>query len=495
MSNTSDIGKKGITAVKWCTAGAGAKYLLHFCSQIVLARLLGPENYGLFAIGMIVLTFGQFFASFGFAWGLVQSQRLRQEDIRFVFTAQLISGALVAAVVYLIAPAVAAYFNEPRVASIVRWLSIACVVHALTSPATNLLKRKMDFRTVSIIEISSYGIGYLGVGIPLACWGAGVWSLVAAWLTQALGALVFSLLRSPYSFKPLFWYDGAPAQLNIGFTVFATNISNWLLNNMDRILLGRFANAHAVGLYVVGYNLATTPAMLIASAQPAFLAAGARIQSEPERLRRAYLSVIATVWILVAPLFVVLATVAPELVSLLYGTAWESSGMVLSIIALSMPAHLTFGVSTPILWNTGCKRYEVVLQLPILLLAAIAFYSLSSQGIVMVAAVAAAVLVARAAVITVKACRQLNIRVGDLAPSIMRGSAMIVLAAAGSLAGAELGRLASPTTAGAFFGGAVAGCSALVMAALFAPQLLGASVIEMLGRFNTAIPAALSRSR
>jgi PST family polysaccharide transporter len=490
MSTASDLSRKGVTAVKWCAAGSGAKYFLQLGAQIVLARLLGPENYGLFAIGMIVLTFGHFVGTFGFAWGLVQSQDLRQEDIRFVFTSQLISGSLVTVGLYAIAPAVAAYFSEPRVEPIVRWLSLACVIQAIAAPAINLLKRNLDFRALNIIEIVSYSIGYLTIGIPLACYGAGVWSLVAAWLAQALCTLLLAFVRCPHPIKPLIWYDGALAQLNVGFTVFATNICNWLLNNIDRIVLGRFVNAHAVGLYVVGYNLATTPAMLIGSVQPAFLAAGARIQSEPDRLRRAYLSVIATVWVLVAPLFVILAIVAQDLVGILYGSAWESSGIVLAILALSMPAYLTFGVSTPVLWNTGCKHYESLLQLPILVLAAVAFYSLSGQGIVMVAVVTASVLLTRTAAVTTKACLQLGIRAHHLVPSLMRASAMVLLASTGSLVGVELGQMVWPTRLGAFFGGTVVGCSTLIAASLIVPQLLGSAVIEMLGRFSPSIAPA-----
>ena len=91
----------------------------------------------------------------------------------------------------------------------------------------------------------------------------------------------------------------------VGYTVFATNICNWLLNNLDRTLLGRFLNVQTVGLYTVGYNLANTPnALFIGALQPAFLAAGARIQSEPGRLRSTYLSVLASVWILILPMFV-----------------------------------------------------------------------------------------------------------------------------------------------------------------------------------------------
>lgn len=493
MSSRADITKQSVSAVKWSALGTLARYGLQLGAQIVLARLLGPENYGLFAIGMVVMTFGDFVANFGFGWNLVQSQNLSEEDIRFVFTWQLICGTLVALGLYALAPVVASYFNEPRVEPIVRWLSLACVINAVAVPASSLLTRNLDFRTLNIIQLISYSIGYLAVGIPLAYNGAGVWSLVAAWLTQALCSTVLSVIRCPHSTKLLLWHDGASALSGVALTVFVTNLCNWFLNNLDRVLLGRFLNAHAVGLYVVGYNLATTPnSLLLGVLQPVFFTAGARIQAEPDRLRRAYLSVIATVWILIAPIFVLFAIVAQDLVGVLYGPAWESSGIVLAILALSMPPYITWGMSTPILWNTGRKHFESLLQLPILAVAGVAFYYLANKGVVIVAIVAAGLLFARAIVMTTAACCQLGIRPPDLLAFAARGTAMVLLAAAGTFAGVELGRMTGAPHLSALIGGALLGCATLLSASLFFPRLLGKTVIEMVGRFSPSLPAALA---
>ena len=510
-SDISDINKQSVSAVKWSAFGSIAQYGLSIGAQIVLARMLGPENYGLFAMGTIVLSFSSFFSNFGFAWGLIQIQDLVEEDIRFVFTWQLIAGVMVATGLYLLSPFVASYFNEPRVAPIVCWLSLACVFSAITAPASNLLRRNLDFRWINIIQIISYSIGYLGIGIPLAYQGAGVWSLVAAWLTQSFIMLVITFIRHPHSIKPLFWYSGAKIISGVGFTVFVTNVCNWFLNNMDRIFLGRFFDSHAVGLYTVGYNLSNTPNnLLIGALQPAFFTAGARLQSEPDRLRRIYLPVIATVWILITPLFVLFSIIAQNLVGLLYGSAWESSAMVLAILALSMPAYITWAISTPILWNTGRKHFESLLQLPILAIAGYAFYSFANKGIVMVALIAAGFFFTRAVVITTAACRQLCISAIDLFPFAVRGIVMMCLTAASTFCGIKLGVLASIyigaklnlitfTFAGInirfiaatatthllpLLGGGFLGMIVLLATVLIFPRLLGDEVIGMLGRFS-----------
>lgn len=517
MSSRSNLTKQTVSAVKWSTFGNIARYGLQLGAQIVLARLLGPENYGLFALGMTVLAFSNMLANFGLAWGLVQAQDLCEEGVRFVFTWQLISGAVAAIGLYLLAPIVASFFNEARLELIVKWLSLACVISAATATASNLLRRKLDFKSINIIDVTSYIIGYIFIGVPLAYNGAGVWSLVTAWLSQELCALLFSFIRCPHSIKPLFWYEGASAMAGVGYTVFATNICNWLLNNVDRTLLGRFLNVQTVGLYTVGYNLANTPnALFIGALQPAFLAAGARIQSEPGRLRSTYLSVLASVWILILPMFVLFAIIAQDLVNVLYGSTWVSSGIALAILALSMPAYITWGLSTPILWNTGRMHWESLLQLPILVVSGFALFNFASKGVVVVAIVAACTILVRAIVITSAACHQLKIGFRDLFGFVIRGFAMAFLAAAGAFAGIEVGRIAGiamaplVTAAGVFAGvdispiagaphfyalagGLLIGSSVLIVTSLMYPRILGLSVVQMLGRFSPALFVFLDR--
>ncbi|MYM98016.1 lipopolysaccharide biosynthesis protein, partial [Duganella vulcania] len=409
MNAGSELKRKSVAAVKWAAVGTVARFALQLCTQVILARMLGPEVYGLFAMGLVVMTFSNFLADFGFSWGLIQNQHIDDRDVRFAFTWQLLTGSVASVLLFALAPAVAGYFREPAVAPIVRWLSLTCVLNAVTAPASSLLRRQMDFRALNIIQVASYLIGYIVVGIPCAYLGAGVWALVAAWLAQSASALLLSWLRHPHSVRPLFWYAGAREFTQVGATVFVTNLCNWFLNNLDRIFLGRYLTAHAVGVYNVAYNLANTPnALFLSALQPAFLATGARLQDDVARLRDAYVSVLAVIWIVIAPMFVALAVLAPDLIATVYGGRWLASGPIFAILALAMPAYITWGLSTPILWNSGGKHLESALQLPLLLALAYALVTLAPRGPVVVASVASGALLARALLIGAVACRRVG---------------------------------------------------------------------------------------
>lgn len=481
------LGRPGVAAVKWSAVSTAARFTLQLLAQVVLARTLGPDIFGVFAIGMVVLTFATFVSGFGFSWSLLQRTTLQDQDIRFAWTWQLIVGAMTTLALYLLAPVLAQYFREPRAEAVIEWLSLACLLTAAAAPATYLLQRDLNFRAVGLVQVGSYAAGYVAVGMPMALMGWGASSLVAAWLVQAAVQLVASYALKPHPVRPLLWYPGAATAVGTGRMVFFTNIINWVLNNMDRVLIGRLLNAQALGLYNVAYNLATMPnTLLLGALQPAFLAAGARLQNEVQRLGRAYLQMLATILVLGVPVFVFLAFVSADLVRFLYGPQWSGAAWVLGILFLSMPAYVIWGISTPVLWNTGRKHYEFALQLPVAAVGALGFYFFAGEGIRTAATVAGLLLLLRALVIGTAAFRALGLSFSELLAPLARGLLLSALCAAAALAGQEaVARFELPLLSLAASSlialGLVAGLVAI------RPQVLGEQAAAMVLRFVPAL--------
>ena len=491
--STEDLGQSGVSAFKWSALSTGFRFLLQLVAQVILARSLGPEAYGVFAIGIVVLTFAGFVSGFGFSWSLLQRAKVTDEDIRFAWTWQLMVGLVAMVSLYFMAPWLAGYFREPRAQSVIEWLSLACLLNAAASPATYLLQRDLNFRTVGLIQVGSYAAGYVAVGVPMALLGWGTASLVAAWLVQCGVVFIASYAAKPHRVAPLFWYADAGAALNTGKAVFFTNVVNWVLNNLDRILIARLLNAHALGLYNVAYNLATQPnALLLGALQPAFLAAGARLQNELQRLGRAYQQMLAALLVLTVPAFVFLALISNDIVLILYGQQWAEAGCVLAILFLAMPAYVIWGISTPVLWNAGRKHYEFALQIPVIGLGFMGFYFFASQGIRVAASVAAAMLVLRAVVMSTAAFKALRLSPKSVLPDAVRGlllalvCVVCVLAAQGAVARFEL-PLLSVAASGATT------LLALALLMLVRPHFLGEQTNAMIIRFFPVLARRLGK--
>ena len=117
------LGARTERAMKWSILTTTARFALQLGAQVALARLLGPGNYGIYGIGIAVLTFATFLAGPGFSYSLLLQPQVDTADIRFAFTWQMLAGTVCALTMLLIAPLLADYFREPGVASMVRWLS------------------------------------------------------------------------------------------------------------------------------------------------------------------------------------------------------------------------------------------------------------------------------------------------------------------------------------------------------------------------------------
>ena len=483
-------------ALKWSALTTVARFALQLGAQVALARMLGPENFGVYGIGMAILTFASFLAGGSFSWNLMLMPHVTSDDIRFSFTWQMLAGLLCAAAMFAAAPAIAVFFSNPQVEGMVQLLSLASLLMAASSPATCLLQRDLNFRMLGLVQLASYAVGYLGVGVPMALYGYGPYALGTACVVQSAMTLVGAYAAKPHPVRPLFSHGGGSEALGTGRTVFVTNVVNWLLGNLDRVLIGRVLNAHAVGLYSVAYNLASIPNVLLLGAlQPAFLAAGAKLQDDRKRLAQGWLLGLACILVLVTPAAVVMALLSADLVRLLYGQAWMDSGWVLAVLFLCLPAWACFGLTTPVLWNTGRKHQESMLQLPLLAIAGPAWWLFAPSGIHGVAIVSALVIFARALVIVGAALNALQVRWITIVPYAARGLGLAALCAAAVLAGQEA--VSTLTLPGiSLYAGSLAAAAAMALVLFVRPQTLGleaqSALARLVPRFGLRLAPAAS---
>lgn len=364
--DAANLKQRSISAVLWGTLGAFMRIGLQIVSQILLARILGPEQFGLFAMGLVVIFFSSFFADVGLAYGLIQRKVVSDEDIRFVFTWQMLLGVLITAVLYFSAPAIARFYDDLRLIEVVQWLSLTCVIGALGSAASTLLRRELDFKTLNLAAAISYAVGFLLVGIPMALFGFGVESLIAAFLTQMFVQSLICFLKRRHPVKPLLWQPAAIELIRFGGTVFATNLVNWVMNSVDRLVVGRAMSMTAAGLYSTVYNFISAPTIQALSLlQSVLYSASARVQDSTEKLRSGLRTMSGIVGLAVMPVFFTVAVVAETFMHAVYGQKWVGGDVVLAPLSVAMPALLLMGMSTPILWTSGNTTKEFKLQIPI----------------------------------------------------------------------------------------------------------------------------------
>lgn len=490
----SGLGGRSLSAVIWGGGGAIVRILLQMGTQIVLARILGPEQYGLFAIGAIVIGFSGFFSDIGIAYGLIQKEQVSAHDLRFVFTWQLIIGTLVSAAVFLLSGPIAAFFGEAKAQEVVAVLAVVCLLNALMAPAQNMLKRELDIRRIQLANIGAYVGGYVVVGVPLALSGAAVWALVAAWIVQVTITLLILYAGVRHPLQPLFWFAGGAQLMRYGGTVLVTNITNWVIGNIERVVIGRYFASRDIGLYATSYNLINAPlSSVLGVVQPVFFSAASRIADQRERLVQVYFGMVALAALLVLPLFASLSAVADTLILALYGENWADAAELLSPLALAIPFLLFWGLTTPLLWIGGAPEREFKVQLPMALLWIAISWAAAQHSLLAVAWSVLMLFILRFGLIFLAARRLLPVSFAGLWLA-GRGGVLLALVCAGvvSLSDGWLSAEGLPALARLLIDAALAAAVYLLLLTKL-PGLIPGQCGEMLGHLAGRCPAPLGR--
>jgi lipopolysaccharide exporter len=374
-----------LSALKWNYAGSGAQVLSQMAVSIVLARLLGPVPFGLVAVAWLVIGLCNLIADFGLSAALVQRRNLTELEIREAFTLQMLAGLMLALAMFALSGPTSRFFRQPEVAPVLRWFSLVFIVQAFGQTSASLLKRGMDFRSLQIAQVSSYLLAYLALGIPAALFGAAVWSLVLAQISQKalFSAQVFLRVRHPIA--PRISLNVRPLA-GFGWKVMFTNVLNWSIISVDAIAVGRAFGAQILGLYDRASTLVETPVnSIVPVLQGVLFAAYSRGQDKPDALKRAYLGTVSLVSMVVAPVFWGVAAAAQPAILGLYGDKWTGAIPIFVPLALAMPFYAVMGLAGPLLWGTDRVQIELRVEATVAVFMVVLVMAASTVSAVWVA--------------------------------------------------------------------------------------------------------------
>lgn len=431
------LAARSISAVLWGAGGALLRMVLQVGAQITMARALGPAEYGVFAIGLLTVTFSMFFADFGLSSQLIQKPTVSDEDVRFIFTCQVMIGAAVTAFIVLTAELIAEFFAEPRASDVVKALAPLCLINAMASPANNILRRHLRQKALQLSALVSYVVGFVVVGVPMALVTHSVWSLVVAWLVQATLAALMAYCFTRHPVRPLWWHPGARSQSAFGGVVFITNLVNWFVTNTDRIVIGRLLPTQEIGLYNQAYSLYYAPVgSVMGVVYPVFLSSAARVSDATGKqdLRDMYLALTAGIVFFALPVLAGASAVSDTIFLTLFGHAWAASAPLASPIALSMVPLMLYGITTPLVWVAGRKTDELLSQLPLAIFWGLVAVLLGKWfGAIGVAWGLLVFVMLRLAAVTRPALRAVNLHARDVLAA-MRGGVVVSMVCAAGLA-------------------------------------------------------------
>lgn len=325
----------------------GTSFLIRIGSTMVLSRLLDPKDYGLFGMVAAITGILSLFGDFGLSSASIQRATVTDEQTSTLFWINLLVGAILMMIAIALAPIIASFYHEPRLFWIAGVLAFGFLFNGAGGQHSALLQRRMRFTELALINVSSLLIATsVGIGIALA--GYGYWALVA---TSVSGPLMSTLCL----WLVVAWMPGAPrkgvgilAMIRFGGAMTLNGFLWYVANNFDKVLLGRYWGADAIGLYFSASQLIRIPTDNLNSAvgDVAFSALS-RLQDDPERLRRYFLKAYSLVVALTLPATVVCAAFSDDLIAVLLGSKWTGAADIFRTLA---PTILAFAITNPLGW-------------------------------------------------------------------------------------------------------------------------------------------------
>ena len=319
----------------WTALQKYSTMFIHFISGIILARLLTPFDYGCIGMLSIFMVLAEAFIDGGFGSALIQKKRPTQEDYSTIFFWNLGMAAVMYAVLFFTAPAIARFYGIPLLKDVLRVQGVILFIYAFNIIQKNQLRKKLNFKLLSIVTIATSLIA-LGITIYMSYKGYGVWALVAQFIiTSAIPAIVFWFY---VKWRPVWTFSWTSFKelFSFGFYMFLTHILNSFGQQIQGLLIGKFYNPTTMGYYSKANGLERLASTSISSVMtqvtyPLY----AEVQDNKIQLANMIRRITMTLSYFTFPLMFILLLCAKPIFVLLYSDRWLHSVPYFQVLCLS----------------------------------------------------------------------------------------------------------------------------------------------------------------
>ena len=341
----SRVVSQAFQSVKWASLGSILPRLVTPISTMVLAALLVPKDFGVVAAAMIVISFAQILTNMGIGAAIIQRQNAVSEAASLALGLSLLSAVGLYVILWFISPWAARAYRIPELTSVLRVVSLSLILSALVTVPIALLQKEMAFRKLFWINAVPQVVG-AGISVGFAAAGSGYWALV-------IGYLAGQVMNLGLAWKACRWrprwsmnFSLLPGLFRFSVWIMISGFQSWLFLYASNALAGYFFGAQVLGVYSLGFNVATLlPGLFISAlasvAYPAFCA----LQGEgPRAIGLRLVKVLEVSSAAVIPLTLGISAIAISGVRLLYGNRWSGLGMTIQWMAVMPGIGLVWSV-------------------------------------------------------------------------------------------------------------------------------------------------------
>ncbi|WP_430426583.1 lipopolysaccharide biosynthesis protein [Maribacter litoralis] len=327
--------EKTFNGVFWTFSQQLGVQIINFGVQIILARLLLPEDFGLIAMIQIFITIGQTLMDGGMTASLIRTKNVSQSDYSTVFLINVIVSLVIYIVIFCFAPLISYFFEQEKLELIIRVLTLSFVLQSFVGVQTTILTKNLKFKLLMLMQLPSTIIGGV-VGVALAFLGFGVWSLVWLKLVTTFVFVLFHWVKTDW--KPKLYLDKEKLKyhFNFGYKLTLSGLLTNLYINSYLLIIGKLFPPAQLGFYSQADTLRMFPVRNITTAlQKVTFPIFSTIQDDNERLKQVFKRITGSVLFVVVPVMLLLILIAKPLFSIVLTDKWLPSVPIFQILCIS----------------------------------------------------------------------------------------------------------------------------------------------------------------
>ncbi len=372
---------KVFSSLKLLTVARLIAQISRWAATLLVIQQLSPADFGLAALATGVLSLLELFTSFGLNAAIIQSKIINKEKLRIIFGMIVVINLSLAAIMWMIAPIAADFYNQPELVGILRVLAFSFLFVIAGSLPTGLLVRSMRFKVIALSQVLS-GIAGAVVSVYLAYSGFGYWAIIYGGLAIVGVSTLVDFIANPVMVWPIFSFPRAKQYLSFGSMIMGVIIVRHLYVNLDIIIAGKMWTQESLGIYAVALQLAVLPLnkimpMIKQVAFPAY----SKNQHDEEKVKGYMVKSMGLAMAISFPLFFGISSVAVLFVPVLLGETWQETAVPIMILCMIIPFRMMIELFEPALNAIGKPRTVFVNSLFILAVMTPTFYVSINFGV------------------------------------------------------------------------------------------------------------------
>lgn len=373
------VAKGGI----WVFALRVLENTLRLLRLVIVARMLAPNDFGLFGIALLAMATLETFSQTGFQTALVQKQGDITLYLDTVWTVSIIRGIALFLILFFAAPYIALFFNTPQASLIIRVVGATLCIGGFANSGIVYFQKELEFNKQFFYQLFITVVDFIVV-VVVAGVCKNVWALVFGLLAGSIAGLVTSYVIHP--FRPSFRLDVKRTRelLGYGRWIFGSTILVFLITQGDDAFVGKLLGAAVLGLYQMAYRISNMPATEITHviSQVTF-PAYAKIQDDVSRLREAYVRVLQLTAFLSFPIAGLIFVLAPDFTRIFLGEKWLPMVPAMQVLACEGLVRSIAATTGPLFYASGRPKVDTRWQMIRLFIMALLIYPCTIQwGIV-----------------------------------------------------------------------------------------------------------------